>query len=173
MVWNINSQCPPNGETSPDVFDSNGAEAECCIWEAEPASNRQTSRACQISLMWDKIIMSPRTNLAATNRNWSFGKTWVSGRWVGAGTVEVAAGLTNTVTEMLTSFTPVSVWLPRVRPKFWAPVNLGQARGDLQGLWSLEGRLQLWHCAHQALKMHTCCSTQEYGKNVSAKKCTA
>lgn len=68
--------------------------------------------------MWDKIIMSPWTNLAATYRNWSFGKTWVSGRWVEAGIVEVAAGHTNTVTETLTSFTPVSVWLPGAQPKF-------------------------------------------------------
>lgn len=68
--------------------------------------------------MWDKIIMSPQTNLAAANGNWSFGKTRVSGRWVEAGTVEVAAGHTNTVTETLTSFTPVSVWLPRAQPKF-------------------------------------------------------
>lgn len=54
--------------------------------------------------------MSPQTNLAATNRNWSFGKIRVSGRWVEAETVELTAGHTNTVTEMLTSFTPVSLW---------------------------------------------------------------
>lgn len=72
--------------------------------------------------------MSPQTNLAATNRNWSSGKTRVSGRWVEAGTVELAAGHTNTVTEMLTSFTPV--WLLRAQPKFRAQLNLGQARRD-------------------------------------------
>lgn len=80
--------------------------------------------------MWDKIIMSPQSNLAASNLNWSFGKTRVSGRWAEAGTVELAAGHTNALTESLTSFTPVSVWLPGAQPKFQAQVNLGQARGD-------------------------------------------
>lgn len=64
---------------------------------------QKDSRACQINLMWDKIIMSPQTNLAATNRNWSSGKTRVSGRWVEAGSVELAASHVNTVTKMLTS----------------------------------------------------------------------
>lgn len=84
----------------------------------EDQSLQATDRACRITLMWDTVIMSPRTNLAATNRNWSFGKTWVTGRWVGAGTVEVAAGHTNAATETITSFTPVSVWLQRVQSEF-------------------------------------------------------
>lgn len=64
--------------------------------EAEPASGRRASGACQITLMWDNIVMSPQTNLAATNCNRPFGKTRVSGRWVGAGTEEVAAGRSDT-----------------------------------------------------------------------------
>lgn len=43
------------------------------------------------------------------------------GHWqmgVGDGTAEVAAGHTNAVTEALTSFVPVSVWLPEVQCKF-------------------------------------------------------
>lgn len=95
--------------------DSNETEADCCISEAEPVSNTLANGACPISLMWDKIIMSPRTNLAATNHNWSFGKTWVTGRWVRVGTAQVAAGHTNTASETLTSFSPVPVWLPRVQ----------------------------------------------------------
>lgn len=114
-TWrHVNTQCPPSAGTS-DVFDSNETEADCCISEAEPVSNTLANGACPISLMWDKIIMSPRTNLAATNHNWSFGKTWVTGRWVRVGTAQVAAGHTNTASETLTSFSPVPVWLPRVQ----------------------------------------------------------
>ena len=47
------------------------------------------------------IIMSPQSYLPATNRNWSFGKMRVSGKWIGARTVEVASGHIDAVTETL------------------------------------------------------------------------
>lgn len=130
------------------------------IWGVEPASDRQATRACQITLMWDKIIMSPQTNLAAANRNWSFGKSRVSGRWVEAGTAELASGHTNTATEMLTSFTPVSVWLPRVQPKFYAQENLGQARGD-RG-FNASGH---WRVASSCCSVHMKCKNSNLLQN--------
>lgn len=92
----------------PHVCDSNKAEAECRIGGGEPPSNRQGSRACQITVMWDKIIMSLQSNLPATNCSWSFGKN--KGQWRLDGSrsraVKVAAGHTDTLTKTLihTSF---------------------------------------------------------------------
>ncbi len=58
MWWHITHiNVHQKEEAAPDVFDSNETEAG---FEEQSlrATDRQAGRACQITLMWDKIIMS-------------------------------------------------------------------------------------------------------------------
>ena len=156
-------------EPSPDVFDSNEAEAE------EP-SLRATDRLAEhvkSPLCGTKSLCHRRLIWQPQNRNWSFGKTRVSGRWVEAGSVELAAGHTNTATETLTSFTPVSVFsVPEGSTLVLNPSKFRPGRGRLwlQRRWSLGGRLQLLQCEHQEVEMHKCCRARVNWENIKWKK---